>query len=70
MTDIKQALGIPTRNAEIWRAVAISSGKTRIERGNDAMTVDGVYAIGTRLLVRGGNVERQINLNENVHYTE
>jgi hypothetical protein len=70
MTDIKQALGIPTRNAEIWQAVAISGGNTRIERGNDALTVDGVYAIGTRLLVRGGNVERQINLNENVHYTE
>lgn len=55
--QLQQALGIEKPTAKVMRVVSVSNGMARIEADGIAVVVAGSWSVGTRLVVRAGNVE-------------
>ena len=58
---LQEILGIETEPRKVMRVVSVDNGKATLQAGNTVLVVTGTWAIGTQLVVRGGNVESVVS---------
>jgi hypothetical protein len=57
INELKEALGIQDQDRQVMTVVSVSNSKVTLQGNNQQLIVTGNWAIGTRLIVRAGNVE-------------
>jgi hypothetical protein len=60
--QLQQVLGVTKDVPRVMIVVSVTAGnKVRLEANGLALVVDGAWTVGTRLIVRGGNVESAVS---------
>jgi hypothetical protein len=57
LQKLQQALGITPEQPRVMTVVSVDDGKSRLEANGAVVVVSGVWAVGSQLVVRAGNVE-------------
>ena len=57
LQKLQQVLGITPEQPRVMTVVSVSDGKSRLEANGAVVVVLGVWAVGSQLVVRAGNVE-------------